>query len=91
MASISAFPTSTRGKNWSEADSKLLIAAYQDVVANKGGMIQICLKANALEGESLAIFYDRLAVKFLASSPEVSSRSSTSVQERWTKMIATYR
>jgi hypothetical protein len=91
MASTSAFPTSSRGKNWSEADSMLLIATYQNALADKPGMIQICLKANTLEGEGLAVFHDRLAVKFLASSPQVSSRSSTSIQERWTKMTATYR
>ena len=91
MTSTSTFPASTRGKNWSEADSMLLIVAYQDALADKPGMIWICLKADALEGESLAVFHDRLAVKFLASSPEVSSRSSASIQERWTKMTATYR
>ena len=88
---MAAIPTSTHGKNWSEADSMLLIAAYQDASTDKRGMIQICLKANALESESLAFFYDRLAAKFLASSPEVSARSSSSIQERWQKMTASYR
>jgi len=39
MTSTSTFPASTRGKNWSEADSMLLIVAYQDALADKPGMI----------------------------------------------------
>src|SRR5579859_5583613 len=92
MASSSASSASNnRGRNWTEPDSLILIDAYQFVMSSKERMTFLQLRLTQLAGESASISNDRIASKFLASSPMVTTRSTDSIKERWIKMVATYR
>jgi len=80
----------SRGKNWSESDSLILICiSIRDVFKRR--YEAFCGRNSSLAGESSSILNDQIAAKFLASSPMVTSRSTDSIKERWIKMVATYR
>src|SRR5579859_5648712 len=71
--------------------SLILIDAYQFVMSSKKRMTFLRLRLTQLAGESASISNDRIAYKFLSSSPMVTTRSTDSIKERWIKMVATYR
>src|SRR5579859_5639217 len=90
-SSSASCASNNHGRNWTEPDSLILIDAYQFMMSSKEHMTFLRLRLTQLAGESASISNDRIASKFLGSSPMVTTRSTDSIKERWIKMVATYR
>lgn len=86
---------SIRGKNWSEEDSLKLVDAYKYAQETKEGLYcPLAFHTNSINniaGESKQNVHERMAAKFLESSPEITDRTAFAVAARWDQMMTTFR
>ena len=86
---------SKHGKNWTEADSLKLIDAYQKVQFAKSGFDSPHLSTFSLliplDGNNSGLIFDKIAAKFLQSISDAEGYSTEAIQERWKKLLESYR